>query len=136
MNRGKKLLSDLKLHSDYLKWKDSENRYETWEEACEEILQQHIKKYKDFDIQNEIEYIRPFIYNKKILASQRNLQFRGEEIFSHNARLFNCSSTYLDRPEVFKQILYLLLCGCGVGFSVERRFVAKLPTIKKEMKKQ
>lgn len=128
---GKKLLSELKLHSDYLKWLNSENRYETWEEACEEILKQHLDKYKEFDIQSEIDYIRPFMYNKKVLASQRNLQFRGEEILQHNAKLYNCSSTYIDRPEVFKQIMYLLLCGCGVGFSVEKRFIDKLPTIKK-----
>lgn len=135
MNKGKKILSELKLYSDYLKWKENENRYETWQEACEEILKQHIEKYKNFNIQNEIDYIRPFIYNKEILASQRNLQFRGDEIFQHNARLFNCSSTYIDRPEVFKQIMYLLLCGCGVGFSVERRFIAELPSIKKRNNK-
>lgn len=129
-NVGKKFLSDLKLHSDYLRWDTNHDRYESWEEAVESILIQHVVKYKNIDITEELDFIRPYLYDKKILASQRNLQFRGEEIFKHNSRLFNCSSTYIDRPEVFKQIMYLLLSGCGVGFSVEKRFIEQLPTIK------
>lgn len=129
-NNGKKFLADLKLHSDYLRWRDDVYRYETWEEAMDEILSQHRIKYKGIDIENELEYIKSFLYDKKILASQRNLQFRGAEIFKHNSRLFNCSSTYIDRPEVFKQIMYLLLSGCGVGFSVQRMHINKLPTVK------
>lgn len=129
-NVGKKFLSDLKLHSDYLRWDTEHDRYESWEEAVESILIQHVVKYKNIDITEELDFIRPYLYDKKILASQRNLQFRGEEIFKHNSRLFNCSSTYIDRPEVFKQIMYLLLSGCGVGFSVEKRFIEQLPTIK------
>lgn len=128
---GKKFLSDLKLYSDYLKWDSDKNRYETWEEAMDEILAQHRLKYKGKDVEQELDYIRPFLYNRKILASQRNLQFRAAEIFKHNSRLFNCSSTYIDRPEVFKQIMYLLLSGCGVGFSVQKRHIVKLPSIKK-----
>jgi ribonucleoside-triphosphate reductase len=130
-NVGKKFLSDIKLHSDYLRWDNNNDRYETWEEAIEAILTQHVIKYKNVDITNELDYIRPYLYDKKVLASQRNLQFRGEEIFKHNTRLFNCSSLYIDRTEVFKQVIYLLLSGCGVGFSVERRFVQQLPTVKR-----
>ncbi len=89
-NVGKKFLSDLKLHSDYLRWKDDVSRYETWEEAMDEILSQHRIKYKGKNIEEELDYIRNFLYDRKVLASQRNLQFRGEEIFKHNSRLFNC----------------------------------------------
>lgn len=90
MNIGKKLLSDLKLHSDYLRWNEENNRYETWEEAIDSILSQHRKKYSAFNIEEELEYVKEYLYDKKILASQRNLQFRGDDIFRHNARLFNC----------------------------------------------
>ena len=128
-NQGKKFLSDLKLYSDYLRWDNEKNRYETWEEAIESILRQHHDKYGD-KINSLLDEIRPTMYNKEVLASQRNLQFRGNEIFNKNGRLYNCSSSYVDRPEVFKQALYLLLLGCGFGFSVEKRFVDKLPTIK------
>lgn len=130
MNKQKKLLSDLKLYSDYLKWNTTLDRYETWEEACGDIINQHKSQYKHVDISEELEYVRTYMESKKVLASQRNLQFRGDDIFKHNARLYNCSSTYIDRPEVFGQIMYLLLCGCGVGFSVEQRYVEALPTVK------
>lgn len=129
-NVGKKFLSDLKLHSDYLRWNEELDRYETWDEAINEILSQHRTKYKGLDIETELDYVRSFLTDRKVLASQRNLQFRGQEIFKHNSRLFNCSSLYIDKAETFKQIMYLLLSGCGVGFSVERRFIAQLPTIK------
>lgn len=128
MNNSKQLLSDLKLHSDYLRWRD--DRYETWEEAIDEILQQHRDKYQGTDIEEYLQFFKGYAYDKKVLASQRNLQWRGKDIFKHFSRLYNCSTTYIDRPEVFSQILYLLLCGCGVGYSVEKRFVAKLPIVK------
>jgi len=130
-NVGKKFLSDLKLHSDYLRWRDNVNRYETWEEAIDEILDQHTTKYGGIDISEELSFVRPFMYDRKVLASQRNLQFRGSEVFKHSSRIFNCSVSYIDRPEVFKQAIYLLLSGCGFGFSVEKRYVSKLPTIKR-----
>jgi len=129
-NIGKKFLSDLKLHSDYLRWRDDVNRYETWEEATSTIISQHRLKYSGIDIEDELKFVEEFVNNKKVLFSQRNLQFRGDDIFKHNARLFNCSVTFIDRPEVFKQIMYLLLCGCGVGFSVEKLFIDRLPSIK------
>lgn len=130
-NFGKRFLGDLKLHSDYLRWDESNNRYETWEEAINTIISQHRIKYSSVNIEEEFDFIRTYTTEKKVLFSQRNLQFRGTEIFKHNSRLFNCSVTFIDRPEVFKQILYLLLSGCGVGFSVEKLFISKLPTIKK-----
>lgn len=125
---GKDFISDLKLYSDYLKWRDEDNRYETWEEACEEILQQHKNKYGE-KINDLIDYIRPFLYNKNVLASQRNLQFRGESISKANMKLFNCVTTYCQSPDVFGKILYILLCGCGVGVSLRNKFVSQLPTI-------
>jgi len=131
MNQGKKLLSELKLHSDYLRWVDEEQRYETWEEAIDSIVSQHREKYKGVDIEEELSLFSEASKKRKVLASQRNLQWRGEGIFDKNARIFNCSSTFCDRPEVFKQIMWLLLCGCGVGYSVESKFINKLPAIKK-----
>jgi len=131
MNQGKKFLSELKLHNDYLRWLEPEGRYETWDEAIDSITDQHRFKYSSVDIEEELKFFAHHAKQRKVLASQRNLQWRGEGIFSKNARIFNCSSTYCDRPEVFKEIMYLLLCGCGVGYSVEKRYVDKLPAVRK-----
>lgn len=128
---GKELMSNLKFYESYSKYNYEKGRKETWEESTEDVMKMHYKKFK------HIPQLLPYLKkaekaykNKEILASQRNLQFRGEQINKHNIKLFNCSSSYIDRPEVFKEIMYILLGGCGVGYSVEKRFVDKLPTIK------
>lgn len=81
-----------------------------------DIIKQHFKK----------------VYDKKVQPSMRSMQFGGEAINGKNGkhgRLFNCSGTLIDRPNVFKGILYLLLCGCGVGYSVQWRHIEKLPKL-------
>lgn len=132
MNKGKELLSNLKFYESYSKYREDLNRKETWEESVESVMKMHYEKFKYLpELLPYLDSSTQAYKNKQILASQRNLQFRGESITRHNAKLFNCSSTYIDRPEVFKEIMYILLNGCGAGYSVEKRFVNKLPTIKK-----
>ncbi len=131
MNTGKKFLSDLKFFESYSKWNDKLQRKETWEESVEDVMKMHYHKFKGIaELQPYLKKAEEAYKNKEILASQRNLQYREEQILKSNTRLFNCSSTYIDRPEVFKEAMWVLLNGCGVGYSVERRFVDKLPTIK------
>ena len=133
--QGKDLLSNLKFNESYAKFNKSLNRLETWEESCEDVMSMHYNKFSKLKNWDSIE---PF-YNsalnaykkQEILASQRNLQFRENSIKRHNTRMFNCAVVYIDRQEVFKEIMYVLLCGSGVGFSVEKRFVEKLPSLKK-----
>lgn len=128
MNKGKSFLSELKLYTDYLKWKDGANRYETWEEAYDEIFEQHLNKYGE-KIQYLVNYVKPFVYDKAILASQRNLQFRGDKIFNHNSRLYNCSVAYCYSPDIFKKGFYMLLSGSGFGVSLKNKFTKNLPKI-------
>ena len=131
MNKGKKFLSDLKFFESYSKWNDSLGRKETWEESVKDVMKMHYNRFKhNPEITPYIEKAEVAYKNKEILASQRNLQYREEQIMKSNTRLFNCSSTYIDRPEVFKEAMWVLLNGCGVGYSVENRFIEKLPTIK------
>lgn len=125
---GKKLLSDLKLYSDYFKWNKSLGRYENWEEACESIIDGHIKKYTDV-IKEDTDKVLKLMQNKTILASQRNLQFRHEQIMKHNAKMYNCTTLHFVRPVNFQEILYLGLCGCGVGVSLLKPFINLLPSI-------
>lgn len=128
--KGKKFLSDLKLHSDYLKWRENLGRYETWEEAQEDIINGHIAKYGE----KILPYTNKALESAKnqiVLGSQRNLQYRPKEILKHNSRIYNCTSTHLTRNRAFQEILYLGLCGCGVGVSLLIPFVKNLSNIKK-----
>ena len=136
MQKGKKFLSDLKLHSDYFKWLEDQNRYETWEDACENIIDGHRKKYEKYV--KEIEpYLNSAVESMKdqvVLASQRNLQYRHEQIMKHNTRMFNCTSGHIARNRVFQEIFYLALSGCGFGGGLLIPFVNNLSKIEKRSK--
>ena len=133
MQKGKKFLSDLKLYSDYFKWKDELGRYENWEEACEDIVNGHRKKYSNYNSELE-SYLQSVVESMKdqvVLASQRNLQYRYNEIMKHNTKMFNCTSTHIARNRVFQEIFYLGLSGCGVGGGLLIPFVNNLSRIQK-----
>jgi len=128
---GKKFLSNLKLYSDYFKWNEKKERYENWEEACEDIINGHRKKYNNNKkLQDSFESALNSLQTQTVLASQRNLQFRHEQIMAHNSRMYNCTVLHLTQPEFFQKILYLGLSGCGVGISLLKPFVSLLPKIK------
>jgi len=129
-NNGKKFLSDLKFYTDYAKWLPEKGRYETWEEACDAVLDTHLTKYGN-KVQSLLDEVRPFYHDKTILASQRNLQFRGEQIFSHEPRIYNCATTYCYTPDVFSKGFYVLLCGTGLGVNMRLEFTKQLPNIQK-----
>lgn len=133
MQKGKKFLSDLKLHSDYFKWLESKGRYETWEDACENIIDGHRKKYEKYSTDIEV-YLKSALESMKeqsVLASQRNLQYRYEQIMKHNTRMFNCTSGHIARNRVFQEIFYLALSGCGFGGGLSIPFVNNLSLIQK-----
>lgn len=139
MNKGRKFLSDLKLYSDFLGWNDEKQRYETWEEACGEVFDTHRIKYenelKSFpNLINHIEFAEKLYKEKYFLTSQRALQFRGEDMFKHNFKMFNCLVMYADKPSFLGNAFYLMLCGCGVGINMMTPFINKLPNIQKRNK--
>jgi ribonucleoside-triphosphate reductase (thioredoxin) len=78
-------------------------------------------------IEDDIRWAFDQVRQKRVLGSQRALQYAGEPILRKNARVYNCTVSYCDRPEFFQEALWLLLCGCGVGFSVQKHHIAKLP---------
>lgn len=129
-NNGKKLLSDIKLYSDYLKWKDDLDRYETWEEACEDIINGHRQKYAGIDIEEELTSALESMKEMKVFASQRNLQFRYPQVKRSNLRLYNCSVLHAVNNNVFQNTCYLLINGCGVGVSLLKPFVDNISSIK------
>jgi ribonucleoside-triphosphate reductase len=136
MQKGKKFLSDLKLHSDYFKWLEDKGRYETWEEACENIIDGHRRKYSKYskEIESYLQSAEESMKNQTVLASQRNLQYRHEQILKHNTRMFNCTSGHIARNRVFQEIFYLALSGCGFGGGLLIPFVNNLSRLQKRTK--
>jgi ribonucleoside-diphosphate reductase alpha chain len=131
---GKRMLSESKFYMGYSRWSDVNNRYETWNEAVERVMQMHRTKYQHKmtpELSELMDYAEEAYKEKRVLGAQRALQFGGDQLFKHEARMYNCSVSHCDRPMFFQEAMYMLLCGCGVGFSVQEQHIAKLPLITK-----
>lgn len=99
----------------------------------------HFQKYADRiklfpDLADDINWAFEQVRQKRVLGSQRALQFGGEPILKKNARMYNCSMSFCDRIRFFQETLFMLLCGSGVGFSVQKHHIAKLPEFSNELK--
>jgi ribonucleoside-diphosphate reductase alpha chain len=121
--------------SKYARWIETKQRRETWKEAVERVKNMMLTKYADLDINDDIEWAYDLMYKKKVLGSQRALQFGGEPILKRHAKIYNCTSSYCDRLRFFQECFWLLLCGSGTGFSVQKHHVAKLPKLQHDVKK-
>ena len=131
-------MSDTKFYEGYSRWDDDKERYETWEEAVTRVMNMHREYYKEKmtpQLGQLIDEAESLYKLKYALGAQRALQFGGEQLRKHQMRMYNCTSTYADRPRFFSELFYVLLCGAGAGFSVQDHHVAKLPDIA-ERKKQ
>lgn len=129
----KEMLSESKFFMGYSRWNEEKNRYETWDEAVQRVMDMHRQKYSHVmtdELEEYISFAEQAYKEKIVLGAQRALQFGGEQIFRHPNRLYNCAYTQADRTAFFQETMYLLLCGCGVGFSVQKHHIAKLPKIK------
>ena len=122
------ILSDITTYMKYAKFNPTLNRRETWEELVTRNKEMHQEKFPQ--LQNEIEEAYKLVYDKKVLPSMRSLQFAGKPIELNNARIFNCSFLPIDDWRSFSEIMFLLLSGCGVGYSVQRHHIEQLPEIK------
>ena len=128
-----KALQDYTFVSKYARHLTDKKRRETWFETVDRVKQMMLEKYADFpDVHEDIEWAYEMMRKRRTLGSQRALQFGGPPILKHNMRMFNCISSFCDRPRFFQECMYLLLCGCGTGFSVQNHHIKKLPTLVKE----
>jgi len=134
MNKAQEILSDLTVHMKYAKYVPELNRRETWDELVTRNKDMHISRFPQ--LREEIENAYTFVYDKKILPSMRSMQFAGKPIEINNARIFNCSYLPIDDHRAFSEIMFLLLSGCGVGYSVQNHHVDNLPEIRKPLKKK
>jgi len=129
MDISQKILSDITVYMKYAKFVPELNRRETWEELVTRNKEMHQKKYPQ--IKDEIENVYKMVYDKKILPSMRSLQFGGKPIEISPNRVYNCAYLPVDHTDAFSETMFLLLGGTGVGFSVQKHHVDKLPEIKK-----
>lgn len=131
-NTSIKILSDLTVFAKYAKYIPEIQRRETWSEICDRVQSMHIKKYPQ--LQQDIINAMQFVRDKKVVPSMRSMQFAGKPIELNNSRIYNCSFTAIQTWKDFSEILFLLLSGTGVGFSVQKAHINKLPKIKKPIK--
>jgi len=132
MNIEQSILSDITVYMKYSKFIPDLNRRETWTELVDRNKGMHMKRFPQ--LSNEIEEAYQFVYDKKVLPSMRSMQFAGKPIEINNARVFNCSYLPIDDMAAFSEIMFLLLSGCGVGYSVQQHHIEKLPEIRKPLK--
>jgi len=119
--------------SKYARWIEDKNRRETWKEAVDRVRGMMHTKYDEFGISEDIDWAYDMMYKKKVLGSQRALQFGGDPILKRHAKIYNCTASYCDRPRFFQECFWLLLCGSGTGFSVQKHHVAKLPSLEHDI---
>ena len=120
--------------SKYARWLEDKQRRETWKEAVERVKNMMHTMYADKNISEDINWAYDIMYKKKVLGSQRGLQFGGDPILKRHAKIYNCTSSYCDRLRFFQECFWLLLCGSGTGFSVQKHHVAKLPNLSSKAK--
>lgn len=128
MNTSQSILSDITTYMKYARHIPEKSRRETWEEIVDRNKAMHLQKFPQ--LKDEIEEVYKMVYAKKVLPSMRSLQFAGKPAEINNARMFNCSFLPVDDFRSFSEAMFLLLSGCGVGFSVQSHHVDKLPEIK------
>ena len=129
MELSNEILSDITVHMKYARFRPELQRRETWEELVTRNKEMHIKKYPHLEA--EIEETYKFVYDKKILPSMRSLQFGGKPIEISPNRIYNCAYLPIDDWRAFGEVMFLLLGGTGVGYSVQKHHVDALPEIRK-----
>ena len=134
MEKSNQILSDITVYMKYARFLEEKNRRETWEELVTRNKKMHIKKYPN--LESEIEEAYKYVYNKKVLPSMRSMQFGGKPIEVAPNRIYNCAYMPIDNIASFSECMFLLLGGTGVGYSVQKHHVEKLPEIQKPNSKR
>lgn len=129
MNKSNKLLSDIVSFRTYAKYLPHVGRRESLEETINRNMSMHLERFPK--LSKDILKAYKQVHDLKVMPSMRGLQFGGEAILRNNTRQYNCSFVHATYPRVFAEILYLLLCGTGVGYSVQQHHINQLPAIRK-----
>ena len=129
MSLSNEILSEITVHMKYAKYLPEKNRRETWEELVTRNMQMHLKKFPELELQIRKNY--KLVFDKKVLPSMRSLQFGGKPIEVAPNRIFNCAFMPIDDWRSFGEAMFLPLGGTGVGYSVQKHHVERLPEIQK-----
>ena len=132
MDISNRILSDITVYMKYSKYIPELKRRETWNELVTRNMNMHIKSYPH--LEQEIKENYKFVFNKQVLPSMRSMQFAGKPIEISPNRIYNCAYAPVDDWRVFSEIMFLLLGGTGVGYSVQKHHVDELPEIMKPNK--
>ena len=128
---GTQLYSNFIHKSRYARWLDDKGRRETWDETVDRYISFFCARFPKQA--KEIKELRSAIFDLRVLPSMRCLMSAGRALERDEVAGFNCSYVSVDHPRAFDEILYVLMCGTGVGFSVERQYISKLPEVAEEM---
>ena len=129
MELSNQILSDITVHTKYARYIPDKHRRETWSELIDRNKQMNLKKYPQ--LADIIEDAYSYVYDRKVLPSMRSLQFGGKPIEISPNRIYNCAYMPIDDWRAFSEIMFLLLGGSGVGISVQKHHIEKLPSIRK-----
>jgi len=134
MDISNRILSDITVYMKYAKYTPELKRRETWQELVTRNMDMHIKHYPN--LEKEIRENYMYVYKKQVLPSMRSMQFAGKPIEISPNRIYNCAFAPIDDWRVFSEIMFLLLGGTGVGYSVQKHHVEVLPEIQKPNKER
>jgi len=134
MDVTQQILSDITVHMKYARFLPRKERRETWKELVTRNRKMHTKKYPH--LKEEINRAYKYVYAKKVLPSMRSMQFGGKPIEVAPNRIYNCCFLPIDDWRSFSETMFLLLGGTGVGYSVQKHHVEKLPEIQKPNSKR
>ena len=118
--------------SRYARWIPELNRRETWKETVDRYMQNVVSDKVSKDTYKQLE---DAIYNLNVMPSMRAMMTAGAAMERDNTCAYNCSYLAVDDPKCFDEAMFILLCGTGVGFSVERQYISKLPEVPDELYK-
>ena len=134
MNKRERALNDYQKYiaaSRYARWREDDNRRETWEETVERTINFWRKRLPMVE-ESVLAELKQSIINLDVMPSMRSLMSAGEALERDEIAGYNCSYVAVDNPKAFDEIMYILMCGTGVGFSVERQAINQLPIVAEE----